>query len=71
MTPWSVLLAYDNSMLHDTFEAKSRTLKMYWSLIQGGLYYVNAHTMKPLAATHDANTSNKGSSQAQPPQRAT
>ena len=54
-TPWSVLLAFDNSMLHDTFEAKSPTLKVYWSLIQAGLYCVNAHTMKPFAVTHDAN----------------
>ena len=42
-------------MLHDTFEAKSPTLKVYWSLIQAGLYCVNAHTMKPFAVTHDAN----------------
>ena len=55
MTPWSVLLAYDNPMLHDTFEAKSPTLKKYWSLMQAGLSYVNAHTMKPVAVTHDAN----------------
>ena len=54
-TPWLVLLAFDNSMLHDTFEAQSPTLKVYWSLIEAGLYCVNPHTMKPFALTHITN----------------
>ena len=54
-TSWLVLLAVDNSMLHDTIEAKSRRLNLYWSLIQARLYCVNARTMKQFTVTHDAN----------------
>ena len=56
-TTWYILLAFDNSMLHNIFQTASATVKVYWCLIQSesGLYCVNAHTMLPFAITHDKN----------------
>ena len=42
-TPCSILLAFDNSMLHDTLQSKSPTLRVYWALIQASLYCVHVN----------------------------